>query len=126
MKRKTNFLFYVLVAGILLSSVCLLVYVRAADQTADQSPSNCASLLKDYLEKTEAYRKAMDALIRAKVATAKASPTGNVPPDWKAYEDEYDSNSEEFFGKLKDGLSTHPSAPSNASGLVNGLSEAPE
>ena len=120
MKRKTTFLISVLVGVILLSSA-LLVYVRAADQNS----SHCASYLTDYLEKTDAYQDAMETLIRAKVATAKASPTGNVPPDWKEYEDEYDANSKDYLDKLKDGVSTHPNSPSNASGLVNGLSQAP-
>lgn len=119
MKRKTTFLLYCLVGVILFSSACLW-YVRAADQNS----SNCASYLKDYLEKTEAYEDAREALVRAKVATAKASPTGNVPPEWKSYEEEYDANKGSFFDNLKDGLSTHPNAPSNTSGLLNGLSTA--
>ena len=119
MKRKTTFLLYSLVGVILFSSACLW-YVRAADQ----KPRNCGSFLKDYLEKTEAYEDAREALVRAKVATAKASPTGNVPPEWEEYEDEYDKNKDKFFDNLKDGLSTHPNAPSNTSGLLNGLSTA--
>ena len=121
MKRKTTFLLYVLVGVIFLSSVCLLLYVRAADQNS--SPSSCAPLVKDYLEKTKAFEDARDAFIRAKVATAKASPTGNVPPEWKEFEDEYDANPKEYLSKLKDGLSTHPNSPSNTSGLVSGLDE---
>ncbi len=118
MKRKTTFLLCVLVGVILLSSA-LLVYVRAADQNS----SHCASYLKDYFDKTEAYQDALETFNRAQVATAKASPSGNVPPDMKKYEDEYDANSKDYLGKLKDGLSTHPNSPSNISGLINGLGE---
>ena len=120
MKRKTTFLLYVLVGVIFLSSACLLVYVRAAGQNS----SHCASYLKDYREKTEAYQDAVELFNRAQVATAKASPSGNVPPDMKKYEDEYDSNPTSFLNSLKDGLSTHPNAPSNISGLLNGLAQS--
>ena len=84
MKRKTIFLLYCLVGVILLSSVSLLVYVRAADQNS----SHCTSYLKDFLEKTDAFTDARDTLVRAKVATAKASPFGSVPPEYKEFEDE--------------------------------------
>ena len=58
-----------------------------------------ASSPKDFLEKTDALEDARDALARAIVATAKASPSGDVPPDYKEYEDEYDANTKDFFGK---------------------------
>ena len=122
MKRKTTFLLYVLVGVIFLSSACLLLYVRAADQNS--SPSSCAPLVTDYLEKTEAYQDAYEIFNRAQVATAKASPSGNVPPDMKEYEDEYDANSEDYLSKLKDGLGAHPNSPSNIGGLINGLAQS--
>ena len=77
MKRKATFLLYVLVGVILLSSA-LLVYVRAADQNS----SHCASYLKDFLEKTDAFVDARDTLARAHVARAKAI-NQDVPPDMK-------------------------------------------
>lgn len=74
MKRKTTFLLYCLVGVILFFSACLLVYVRAADQNS----SHCASYLKDYLEKTEAFEDARKTLGRAHVARAKAYQSGRT------------------------------------------------
>ncbi|MDE0425436.1 MAG: hypothetical protein OXN25_11245 [Candidatus Poribacteria bacterium] len=117
MRYKATFLIYGLVGVIL---ACLIVSVRAANQNSNP----CDSYLTDYLEKTKVYEDARDTLVRAKVATAKASPSGNVPPEYKEYEDEYDSNTNDFFNKLKDGMSTHPKVPSNTLGILTGLSQA--
>lgn len=103
MRSKTTFLVYCLVGVILLSSACLLVFVRAADQ----SPSNCVSLLEDYYEKTNDFHTARSSVVRATVAAAKALGT-DVPPEWTEYEGEYDSNPNDFVENFIQGVSTHP------------------
>ena len=118
MKRKTTLLFYVLLGVILLSSAVAEV------APPSNSGSACTSYLTDYLEKTDAFEDARDSLVRAKVATAKASPTGNVPPEWSEFEAEYDANTNDYFSNLKVGLTTHPNSPSNITGLLTGLSQS--
>ncbi len=114
MKRKTTFLLYCLVGVILFSSACLW-YVRAADQNS----SNCASYLKDYLEKTQTFEDARKTLRRAHVARAK-SYHQDIPPDYKDLEDEYDRNKNESFNKLIEGLGPQlPTGVSDANSFNN-------
>lgn len=114
MKIKTTFslLFFVL----------LLLSIGLCDIHAASETSPCTSYLTDYLNKVSVFETARDTLRRAHVARAK-SIKQDVPPDYKELEDEYDSNQEAFFDKLKDGLSVHPGISENKSKILGILSE---
>ena len=99
MRSRTTFLTNCLVGVTLFSLMCILVHVRAADQNS----SNCESLLMDYLEKTDAFLNARETLERAHVVRAKAVDQ-DIPPNYKELEDEYDSNNNDSFQNLIDGL----------------------
>ena len=113
MKSPLCFLCFVM---IFLSSACWIVSVHAASET-----SPCTSYDTAYKSAVDAYSIALEAVQKAEVLYRKAIPGSfPIPSNLKHLAEEYDSEPDAFFNKLKEGMAVHPNMPTRTSAFLNG------